>query len=96
VMDCASSFSPYELRKSVQAKYGLHDERDDCRDGFCALLCGCCMVCQDYKELNMRGAGKPEQQSLLTASSHAPIAASSHVPGYPAEEYPAYPTVQKM
>jgi len=100
-LDCLSSWGPYELRKTVQAKYGLHDPRDDCGDGCCAIFCGCCMVCQDYKELRVRqGEGSVEVQNLLSgASASSAISPVDDQPAYPPATYPAYPvapTAPKM
>jgi hypothetical protein len=96
-LDCLSSWGPYELRKTVQAKYGLHDPRDDCGDACCAIFCGCCMVCQDYKELKLRqGQGTAEVQNLLTGASSSAISRADDDPVYPPADYPAYPTAPKM
>ena len=63
---------------TAQAKYGLHDPRDDCSDGCCALFCGCCMVCQDYKKLRVRQISLAEYRAGVSTGP-CPPAVGTHL-----------------
>jgi len=56
--DCCDCFlppTPWQLRKSVQSKYGMPTDKA-CSDCCKVTFCGPCMVCQDLNELEARNS----------------------------------------
>ncbi|KAK3286270.1 hypothetical protein CYMTET_6164 [Cymbomonas tetramitiformis] len=52
ICDCVNSPLPYVLRKSLKAKYGI--PQDSCTDCCLSTCCAPCVICQDYRELQVR------------------------------------------